>query len=79
MTAKRQCSEPRCKNSFSPICIEHEEKYIEELKADLAKYGGHTAECRYKWLVDMPGVVGSCIDEHEECDCGWDGVSTGEK
>jgi len=45
---------------------------ITQLKADLAKYGGHTADCACRNLQFKKGDDGlTRILDAKECDCGW--------
>jgi len=43
-----------------------------QLKADLAKYGGHMDECKVGQLRELAG-----ISERHECNCGWAEVEKG--
>jgi len=54
--------EARCEKLKSYAHVET----VLELKADLAKYGGHTAECGY-----YRAIKGSVYPD-VECDCGYD-------
>jgi len=46
------------------------DKEITQLKADLAKFGGHTAECTQRRTLSRIGVGG--MDVIPECDCGYE-------
>jgi len=54
----------------NPIADELDQQ-ITQLKADLAEYGGHTADC---WVntLETPG-------EEHPCDCGWAEIAEGQK
>ena len=41
---------------------------FEKLEAQLAKHGGHTAECRARNPQKLPLTV------DPECDCGWQAI-----
>jgi len=60
-------------NFEDAVTIEANER-ITQLKADLAKYGGHPAECASRFLVEPEGVV---TGEHRPCDCGWAAIEKG--
>jgi len=71
---------PPCIDEEITWCVDkiwdHDIEYIrpEQLKADLAKFGGHAAYCASSWLVEPEGVV---TGEHRLCDCGWQEVQEG--
>ena len=49
-------------------------KDLVDLKADLAKFGGHTAECaftRFKDLVYQDDYGRTPPGMSDKCDCGW--------
>jgi len=55
-------------------------KEITQLKSDLAKYGGHTAECASRVWKPRPKRKNS-ISRYEpankKCDCGWVEIEKG--
>ena len=70
---KSQVSNLKSKGEDDRVAIGRFVKQITQLEADLAKFGGHTADCavtEWRDKHDFTQPVTAYLDM-PECDCGW--------